>query len=1229
MGRIKAFTRGARLAALAAAAALAIIGELPAQVQEGQFAPGATWFVGPGGLTGTNTPGSGDTTIAVDTNLDGFPDTTYQLPAEIRPDTQSPARWVLDFHLSPSQDALFVQKSGTLSNPAGPCGQDDLVQVFLYQLDGPPLMSPFSGAQGVCLSSPIAIQPRFHDVPGACLRTMAMVAAATGGKQPILWADLAGGTSGVDSSTYYEGVTSIEFAPSGNAAFIVHGSGPAFLKYTFVDLCESRIGGMPGTQTLPEGVVTAHVVFASGQFFALVRANGLDVTNSAITLDVSCCQAGACCFDDTTCQPDRLPGDCTADEGHPQGGGTDCSMLECPSLVPEACCQPDGLCDEIPPGDCTGLGGTPQGVGTCGGVTCPQPPEACCRLPGYCNDEEPSECAANSGAPAGPGSTCFTTNCPVISFELEKSGPASGVNGGEIPYVITYRNTGSVTPPVATITDMLPYGFQVVAASAGAVVSGNTVTWHVENIPPAGSGQVTLTVRADCTAASLPNFASIDTPAGALGTTFAQTDTPLEPAPTDPVSIAIASAGANGTPLQGDDLVTHTITLTNPIALLREGLRVTFGPGPGMAFDSVLDAGGGTVDTSNPASWSWSGSLAGLAEVSIVVTTRVDLCTQLVGTRLNGGEIRVEHACAPDPLGVATPPSLPIRPRFTFGLAAATLQPPAVLESFIRTTVVQLARNGQTHDFRVEFSNPGVSSRPGVSLSLVVPSSLTLAANPPFVSPTDPGASWNNATRTITWSGTLAPQQSVAITWRATISNALSCSFPISAGLSDGACTLQRSVKMTLLREPPAQEHLVILGQGGLHTFRPGLDTSPVSLMCFDPDYPGGLGSAPNGDIWVAGLPSFRLNPQTLAIEGFSIARLRSMGMLPPFGDVAIDPANGTALFAGATSDDLTFYGAIRRFDPASGTATPVYDAPRTGGSPGALTGIVAGSGGEIGAQTFNRVARIISAGAAQVYSDPAIDPAGTLALDTDGDYIVSRHTLSGPAARQLAEIDPVTGMISIIVPDLNSLVPTPPGAPFEASAAGTDGDVYLATGFGQIARIERVPAISGTTLYQPAHFAIYDLEYRPGPCGDADGDGWGAGPGCAPGAGVDCDDADAGTYPGAPEINDGADNQCPGDPGSGIVDEISGSAGFTNPADLTQLCWPAQAGAAQYEVVRSTRSDFTAGCTRMTTSASCISDPAQPGAGTTFNYLVRALLPMAGSWGADSAGLERIVSCP
>jgi len=122
-----------------------------------------------------------------------------------------------------------------------------------------------------------------------------------------------------------------------------------------------------------------------------------------------------------------------------------------------------------------------------------------------------------------------------------------------------------------------------------------------------------------------------------------------------------------------------------------------------------------------------------------------------------------------------------------------------------------------------------------------------------------------------------------------------------------------------------------------------------------------------------------------------------------------------------------------------------------------------------------------------------------------------------------------------------------------------------------------------------------------------------------------DCNDADPATYPDAPEIHDAMDNQCAGDEGFGLVDEVSGTTGFTSP---TGLCWPAQAGGTRYEVLRSSRRDLSVGCVWQSVSGPCWSDTIAPAGGGRFHYLVRAIAPGIGSWGANSAGSERDGDC-
>ena len=143
----------------------------------------------------------------------------------------------------------------------------------------------------------------------------------------------------------------------------------------------------------------------------------------------------------------------------------------------------------------------------------------------------------------------------------------------------------------------------------------------------------------------------------------------------------------------------------------------------------------------------------------------------------------------------------------------------------------------------------------------------------------------------------------------------------------------------------------------------------------------------------------------------------------------------------------------------------------------------------------------------------------------------------------------------------------------------------------------------------------------------DADGDGFGAlaDPSCS-NVGLDCGETDAAVHPGAPEVNDGQDNQCAGDPGHGVADEVTGTislgAGGT-------LCWTDASGADAFEVARSTSPDFVP-CEIILGAGPgpCTSDPDMPPPGETFYYLVRGTSPYVGSWGQASNGLERVLAC-
>lgn len=147
--------------------------------------------------------------------------------------------------------------------------------------------------------------------------------------------------------------------------------------------------------------------------------------------------------------------------------------------------------------------------------------------------------------------------------------------------------------------------------------------------------------------------------------------------------------------------------------------------------------------------------------------------------------------------------------------------------------------------------------------------------------------------------------------------------------------------------------------------------------------------------------------------------------------------------------------------------------------------------------------------------------------------------------------------------------------------------------------------------------------------CLDLDRDGYGlAGGGGNSCLGSDCVEGNMDVYPGAPELNDAMDNQCPGDGGFGLVDELPGQSMFDTDSGDLLYAWPDQLGATLYEVARSTTADFSSGCEMFYPTTSELLDSDLPLPGQAYYYLAHSAAPHVGSWGISSTG-ERTVICP
>jgi hypothetical protein len=134
----------------------------------------------------------------------------------------------------------------------------------------------------------------------------------------------------------------------------------------------------------------------------------------------ACSEPEACCMGDGSCRG-LDPLCCTAMGGAPQGPGTGCVDTTM------ACCDPDsGRCKETDPLCCDDVGGVPSPIGSpvCLGDengndiddACEIPPQACCLPDGRCEELYHNECVDLGGDPLGPLTTCDNFVCPLLKW---------------------------------------------------------------------------------------------------------------------------------------------------------------------------------------------------------------------------------------------------------------------------------------------------------------------------------------------------------------------------------------------------------------------------------------------------------------------------------------------------------------------------------------------------------------------------------------------------------------------------------------------------------------------------------------------------------------------------------------------------------------------------------------------------------------------------------------------
>jgi uncharacterized repeat protein (TIGR01451 family) len=1048
-----------------ALALAAVVAAAPAaRAQTGPFVPAQPVFVGPGGLTGVQRVGT--TQINVDTNRDGIPDATYTLPPPIQPPNPPDSEVVLEDRLSPSQAVLYTKVFHGNGAPLAGCSNGGAVKVSFYRLGTPPDMTPL--AVDVCLPAAVAIGPVFYDPPAlsATFRTAVLATYQTqGANQTLLWVDLVGGDHNLDSSTYLADVeqtaVGLQFAPAGNAAFVRHATSTPSPKYSLIDLCRSRIAGAGAvtTQDLPPGIVTAHVVPGSTRSLrAELHVGGVPLTGSGIDLDD--CFGSSVLLELTKSAPPA---------GVVQSGQQFDYVLSVTNTGLGPATEV-ALEDVVPAGttfvsatggrqpDANGvvhweIGTLPSGSQNQVQVTLTVRAD-CPRFQTIVNELYALRSAETGILQGGPVVTvCIPP--PPVRLSIAKTGPATVRQGDLLTYTLEYANTGTQAASGVIIEDTLPAGSVFVSATGNGAQVGNLVRWTV-NVAAGGHGSVLLVVRAGCVPQVVNSDYSIR--GGGLGAVRGpQVVTSVTAASTAPVDVTVTSTPVTrAPPLQRGDIVQYVITLRNTVAETRNGLSIQVSAGRGARFDQIIDSGGGTATLTSPQTLAWTGSLGPNATATIIVTTRMEECLRPTdtSTQLNDGRpIEVVDTCNRLLGSTPAPQPFAVLPPVVATLTALGLGAPQTGLSGL----VQAARAGSEIDLQVALTNQSPDTEGAVSFRLVLPPELTPSGTPPFVPPTHVSAVYDDATRAISWNGAMNAGETVLVTFRVRVTSSGTCSTRIALSGSVGACqTLGTSLTILAVPEVPAEKHLIGSDHRlGLWTFRPGIDTDLKNLLCFPGEIFTGIDRAANGEVWVAGLPSYRFNPATLELQVVDGSTIRPPDFHLPL-DVAIDPAAASPkpIFLLPGQQLLS---RLVQFDPAVGQATVLRDALPP------MTRIVI--------DRQKRIAGIVSpdptAGAPggvmlvdplnpandRLLSDPAFPvlDLDLLDVDRDGTFVVGvpADPLTFAGTQNLVRVDPGIagpGTFSLIVSDLAAVIPPPPFGKraFHALALGAPGDVYL-----------------------------------------------------------------------------------------------------------------------------------------------------------------------------------------
>ncbi len=486
------------------------------------------------------------------------------------------------------------------------------------------------------------------------------------------------------------------------------------------------------------------------------------------------------------------------------------------------------------------------------------------------------------------GMTCDEA-CPTASIEVSAVAASSIVAPGAWTIRFDLTNTSNADATNIRLDTVVPQFTTFVDASDGGVPASTSVTWlNLGPIPAGTTRSVTMTVGIDCSDAGrlLQLFATSYNVLFDAMTASGLNDvsaTVVGP-DTDPVDITVTST-PDRVPLLEGDRVRHTITLSSPNGVARPDMLVNssglpINAGQDSLIDQMLNDGGGTFTNNFDTSFSWEGTIPATGSVTIELMTRVT-CIRTDGEYqlAFGSPITVQNACRTT-VGTAFVPSpIPTTAPLSGNIAIVNPQPgligpvTSIAGSLFSSGNGQLIRDNEAVVLEFTVTNAQPAPLPMAIAMCVLPDAF-VTVDPPFIGTPPAGFAWDNTTRTLSFNGPLATGESAVVTIDAVFQVTQPC-IPtvVSASLETGAGCGAAFTTLSVWEVPlfPDSDRLYAADPFfdgiAMIEINNGVQGSFERFFCTTPEIYTGLAVTDDGTLFMAGLPAWEINPNTLELR--------------------------------------------------------------------------------------------------------------------------------------------------------------------------------------------------------------------------------------------------------------------------------------------------------------------------------------------------------------------------